>query len=101
MAEKYKVVMTSRAVRDLDGIYRYIAQNLLEPGTALRLVDELEQGILSLELFPGRCPFRRTGIYANKGYRQLFVKNYTVIFRVDETEKMVVIVTVRYSPSQF
>lgn len=91
----------SRALRDLDNIYNYISETLLEPGTALKLVKEIELEILSLEQFPNRCPLRRVGAYAGKGYRQLFVKNYTVIFRVDEVEKTVIVVTVRYSPSQF
>lgn len=101
MAEQYRVKLMDRAVRDLDGIYKYIAQTLSEPGTALNLVEEIEREILSLEQFPNRCSLRRTGVYANKGYRQLFVKKYTVIFRVDEAEKTVIIVTVRYSASQF
>lgn len=101
MADAYRVKLMGRALRDLDGIYKYIAETLLEPGTAIKLVDEIESEILPLEHFPNRCPSRRTGAYANKGYRQLFVKNYTVIFRVDEAEKTVIVVTVRYSASQF
>lgn len=101
MAEQYKVKLMSRALRDLDGIYQYIAGAMSEPNTALNMVDELEREILSLSRFPNRCAVRRSGIYANKGYRQLFVKNYTVIFRVDESSKTVIVVTVRYSASQF
>lgn len=101
MGDAYKVKLMNRALHDLDNIYKYIAENLSEPDTALKLAEEIEQEILSLEHFPSRCPLCRTGAYANKGYRQLFVKNYTVVFRVNETEKTVVVVTVRYSPSQF
>lgn len=101
MAEQYTVKLMSRALRDLDHIYQYIAETLLEPGTALELVDEIEREILSLQQFPNRCAVRRTGVYANKGYRQLFVKNYTVVFRVNEAEKAVIIITVRYSASRF
>lgn len=101
MAEQYTVKLMSRAVRDLDGIYRYIAETLLEPGTAQKMAEGLENEILSLAQFPNRCPFRRSGVYANKGYRQLLVKNYTVIYRVDEAAKTVVVVTVRYAASQF
>ena len=90
-----------RAQRDLDGIYTYIAQTLLEPGTALALVEKIDQEILSLEQIPYRWPERRRGAYANRGYRQMLVKNYTVIYRVDEANKQVVVVTVRYSPSNF
>ena len=101
MAERYQVKLMSRALRDLDNIYKYIAETLLEKNTALKLVDEIENEILSLEQFPHRCALRRVGAYANKGYRQLFVKNYTVIFRVNEAEKTVIVVTVRYSANQF
>ena len=99
--DKYAVKLTPRAERDLDGIYAYIAETLLEPGIAEDMADTLEKGILSLDTMPYRCPRRKHGIYANKGYRNLFIKNYTVIFRVDEETKTVVIVTVRYSGMDF
>lgn len=99
--DKYKVSLTSRALRDLDDIYVYIAQTLLVPETALGMVDKIEKEILSLEEMPYRFPERKTGAYANKGYRQLFVGNYTVIYRIDEKRRQVIVITIRYSPSQF
>lgn len=99
--DKYSVKLTSRALRDLDGIYAYIAESLLEPETALALVERIEEQIFSLDHLPYRCPQRRQGTYANHGYRQLLVENYTVIYRIDEEKKQVIIVTVRYSPSNF
>ena len=74
--DKYSVKLLSRALHDLDGIYAYIANRLQEPETALRMVEKLETQILSLETMPYRCPERRTGAYAGKGYRQLFVKKF-------------------------
>ncbi len=99
--DKYGVKLMSRALQDLDGIYDYIARTLLEPNTALKLVEKIEKGIYSLETMPYRCPERRRGVYANRGYRQLFIGNYTVIYRVDEAKKLVIIVTIRYSASNF
>ena len=99
--DKYSVKLMSRALRDLDGIYDYIARTLLEPETAINLVSRIENAILSLETMPYRCPERKQGVYANRGYRQLFVENYTAIFRIDEVKKTVIVVTVRYSPSNF
>ena len=101
MEDKYSVKLMSRALRDLDGIFAYIAKTLMEPGTALKLIETIENEILTLDSMPYRCPERQTGAYANKGYRQLFIKNYTAIYRVDEKSKTVIVVTVRYSPSQF
>ncbi len=99
--DKYNVSLTSRALRDLDGIYVYITQTLLVPETALGMVDKIEKEILSLEEMPYRFPERKTGAYANKGYRQLFVGNYTVIYRIDEKRRQVIVITIRYSPNQF
>ena len=99
--DKYNVSLTSRALRDLDDIYVYIAQTLLVPETAIALVEKIEKEILSLEEMPYRFPERKTGAYANKGYRQLFVGNYTVIYRIDEKRRQVIVITIRYSPSQF
>ena len=98
---KYQVKITPQAFRDIDMIYDYIARHLLEPGTANNLIDEIEAGIFSLEEMPNRGAPRRIGNYANKGYRQLFIKNYTIVYRVDETEKQVIIVTIKYSGSDF
>ena len=99
--DKYSVKLMSRALQDLDGIYDYIAHTLLEPGTALSLVGRIEEAILSLETMPYRCPERKRGAYANRGYRQLFGENCTAIVRKDEKKKTVIVVTVRYSPSEF
>ena len=99
--DRYSVKLMSRALRDLDGIYDYIANTLSEPETALNLVDRIENAILSLETVPYRCPERKRGTYANRGYRQLLLEKYTAVFRGDEAKKTVIVVTIRYSPSEF
>ena len=99
--DEYWVRISDRAYRDLDGIYDHIANVLHEPETAIALIDEIEAGILSLDTMPHRCPERKVGAYANRGYRQLFVKNFTALFRINEQKKQVIIVTVRYSSSAF
>ena len=99
--DKYAVKLYARADRDLDNIYAYIAHHLLAPGTAAAMVDALEEAIYSLEELPERGSVRQTGIYANQGYRQLFVKKYVIIYKVLKEQQQVHVVTVRYAPSQF
>lgn len=99
--DKYEVLLSPKAYRDLEGIYQYIKSELLVPETALKLVSLIEKQILDLELFLYRGSVREIGIYADKGYRQVFVKNYTIVYRVEEEKKQVMIITVRYSPSNF
>ena len=87
--DKYKVKISPKAYRELDSIYQYIAEQLTAPETALKTVDEIEKAILGLNEMPYRGSERKIGVYANKG------------FRIDESNKMVIVITIRYSPSNF
>ena len=91
--------LTPKAYRDLDSIFDYIAGTLSERGNAERTAKRLESAILSLREFPYRGAMRRTSVFANKDYRQLFSGRYAILYRVDEAEKEVVIVTVVYASS--
>ncbi len=99
--DKYRVEISPQAYRELDEIYAYIAENLLAPDAAFDTVEAIEKAIFSLDSMPQRGPERKVGAYAYKGYRQLFVKNYTVVYRIEEYRKTVLVVTVKYSPSEF
>lgn len=46
--DNYSVKLMSRALRDLDKIYDYISHTLVEPGTALKLVERIENAIFFL-----------------------------------------------------
>ena len=96
--DKYTVRVYARAYRDLDHIYAYIAEKLLAPDSALSLVSALEEAIYTLERLPERGAKRRAGMYAKTGYRQLFIKNYTIIYRVLKETKEVHIATIQYTP---
>lgn len=98
---KYTIKLLQRASDDLDNIYNHIANDFKEIGTAERMADTLEDAILSLDEMPYRGSVRRTGAFANRGYRQIFAKNFTIVYRIDEAKKMVMIVTVRYTPGSF
>lgn len=98
--DKYSIKLLSRAYYNLDDIYSYISAGLLEPQAAQTIIESLEEAIYSLEDMPYRGSIRKTGSYARKGYRQLFIKNFTAIYRIDEANKQVVIVTVKYSKSE-
>lgn len=99
--DKYSVKLLTAAYRNLDDIYSYITTELQAEQSALNLIDKLEEAIFSLEFMPQRGAKRRVGAYANKGYRQLFVNNFTIVYRIDEAKKQVTIVTVKCSKSEF
>ena len=66
-----------------------------------KIYNDLFQTIISLEVYPTRGSLRKVGQYRTKGYRQLFYKNYTIVYAVKDNEKEVHIIAVKYSPSNF
>ena len=101
MENEYSVRILPKAYSDIDSIYEYISNQIKEDAAAKRLVDKFEKAVLDLAMFPYRGAERKVGAYAENGYRQLFIDNFTAVYRINETNKEVMIVTVRYSPSQF
>ena len=82
--DKYKVKVNPRAIRELDDIYEYIANEKLVPEIAKGQVDRIKKAILGLDTFPQSHQERNEGRYAGKAYRQLLIDNYIAIFRIDE-----------------
>lgn len=94
--DKYRVKVNLKAIRELDNIYEYIANEKLAPENAKEQVERIKKAVLDLTIFPQSHQERNEGRYAGKGYRQLLVDNYMVIFRVDEEDKTVYVITVQY-----
>jgi plasmid stabilization system protein ParE len=89
-------MLMPRAYRDLDDIYAYVADSCSSPMAADALIGELEQAILSLDFFPERGSKRHRETFSNYAYRQIFVKNFTIVYRIDKDQQQVLIVTVRH-----
>jgi toxin ParE1/3/4 len=68
----------------------------LSPQNARGQVDRIKKAVLNLDTFPQSHQERNEGRYAGKGYRQLLIDNYVVIFRIDELHKTVYVVTIQY-----
>ncbi len=94
--DKYKVRINPKAIRELDSIYEYIANEKMTPENAKGQVDRIKKAILNLDTFPQSCQERNEGRYAGKSYRQLLIDNYVAIFRIDEADKAVYVITIQY-----
>lgn len=94
--DEYKVKVNPRAIRELDHIYEYIANDKLDLENTKKQVERIKKAVLSLSTFPQSHQERNEGRYAGKGYRQLLIDNYIAIFRIDELHKTVYVVTIQY-----
>jgi toxin ParE1/3/4 len=79
---QYRIIVTSAAREDLQGIYTYIAQ-VDGPDKANHVFQELRKVVKSLGRFPLRGPhppeLLATG---NNEFRELFFKPYRVIYEI-------------------
>lgn len=93
---KYEVRLTQQAFREIDGIFSYITLEKLSPENAKKQTDRIWAALKKLETFPKSHQERSEGRYAGKGYRQLLIDNYIAIFKIDESKKIVQVVTIQF-----
>lgn len=97
MEKLYKVRITPRAEQSMQEIASYIAVDLMEPQTAVKLLRALKKAIDSLDMLPGRIRPTPGEPWRSLGIRRLVVKNYYVYFWIDETNLCVHITDVIYA----
>lgn len=92
----YKVVLQPEAIEKLEAITQYVAEALQSPLTALNLEIELMEAIVSLEENPDRAPVfsKKLTLTPLENIRKLVVKNYLVLFFIDEKRQLVNIVSI-------
>ena len=93
---KYHIKLYPRAYRDMEENYMYIDIEKQVPENAKAQTHRIWTAIKKPEIFPGSHQDRLEGKYAGKGYKQLLVDNYMAIYKINETEKTVYIITVQY-----
>ena len=92
----YRIDLSLPAENDLRDILHYIATQLLEPQTALEMLNFIEAEVNTLSFMPQRQPLIRDKRLAKLGYRLLPVKNYLVFYSINEEEQMVNIERILY-----
>ena len=88
----YEVALTKDAERDVEDIYRYIAEHD-SPASADHILERLLQTTESLRSSPdrGSSPKELRGLGISE-YRQVFFKPYRLIYRVHAQQVIVYVV---------
>ena len=76
----YEVLISDKALADMESIYNYIANTLLEHGIAVKQYNRIADAILTLEQMPDRIRLIDSEPERSKGLRPLLVDNFTVLF---------------------
>ena len=96
----YYVSFTTNAKEELIEIYEYIDNNLKSKIAADNLMYEIENKILRLSIFPYSC-MEIVSKPRNTIYRKLLVKNYVILYKIDEKNKRVNIIHIYYGRRNF
>ncbi len=95
--DKYNVLITDKALGDMNEIYTYIAEILKEPETAAKQYDRIADSIEKLNVFPYRIKVMDSEPERSWGLRQFRVDNYSVFYLIEN--KNVIVIRVLYSMS--
>ena len=95
--DKYKVLIEEPAQQDLRDIYKYIADTLMEPQIAARLVGSIRKAIEGLDRMPERFPLYDSEPWRSQGIRRLNIENFAAFYLVVKDNFTVSVLTVMYS----
>lgn len=84
----YKLIFAPEFVRDLDSAFEHISCTLTAPEAAKNLMREIDDSIMNLREMPYMYPVCDEPLDVLE-YRKLAVKNYIIIYSVDEEKKNV------------
>ena len=90
---KYKVVRTETADAQIRKIILYVAENFGKE-VALEKLEELEQNLLDLGLYPQKGVEPRYLVLKRQGYKVLILKKNLVFYKINEEKKEVTIYAV-------
>ena len=97
----YSLRVTEYAENDLDDIIDYIAHKLANPSAASALLDAIDDCYWHLRCTPymyGECADTRLKA---QGYRRVVIKNYVMIYKIDEAEKTVIVLRFFYGSRDY
>lgn len=95
--EHYVVEITNEALRDMEDIYNYIANELLSPDAAMGQYNRIANEILKLDIFPQRFRIMDSEPERALELRRLLVDNYSVFYIIRENK--VIVTDVLYTAS--
>ncbi len=88
---KRKILRTDKAEEQLREIIFYIADDSGDINIALGYLDKIETAINRLQEFPESGSAPKYSILKKQGYRVLIVERHLIFYKINETEKLVII----------
>lgn len=97
----YKLVETASAQQDLAEILSYLTVSLANPSAASAFANEVEKCYAALEQMPYLYALCSSPQLSARSYRKAVLRNYLLIYRVDEAQKTVYLLRFFYGRRQY
>ncbi|MBS3970275.1 MAG: type II toxin-antitoxin system RelE/ParE family toxin [Clostridia bacterium] len=94
---EYKLIVSKEAHNDIDDIVNYIALKLANPTAAASFLDDVEKSYYEVINKPRMYSLCQDVRLSREGYRRIVIKNYLILYRIDDDAKAIHIVRIIYS----
>lgn len=98
---KYKIIFTNDAVEEMDNIFTYISEKLYNPTSARKLMKEINDSIEELQYTANSYKVIKKHPDLEMEYRRIIIKNYVIIYTIDEKNDRVYIMHMYYGGSNY
>lgn len=89
--DHYKVIITPTAYKEINEIYDYITEELYAEKAAKNLMRKVEEEVLRLKYAPKIHTEIEKLDELNRIYRKIVIKNYVILYTIDEENKVIFI----------
>lgn len=96
----YKLIFAPEFSRDLDNTFEYISNVLKADKASKELMKEIDDSIMNLKSMPYMYPECNEPLKA-LGYRKITVKNYIIIYEVNEKKNNVNLLRLFFGKSDY
>lgn len=86
--------LSNKAKSDLENIFYYVSEDLLNPERALKLMDEINQKFDHIIEFPFSYPIIEDAKINRSNLRKCLLHNYQIIYYFNESKNQIEIVRV-------
>lgn len=101
MNKKYRITIEKYAQKDIESIYNYICDNLVNKEAAIKLLNKINEKFDSIALFPKSAPLLNNDYVRNKNIRKLLIDNYIAFYEVDDINKEIKIIRIIYGMQNY
>lgn len=98
---KYEVIITPTAYKEINKIYEYISENLYAKKAAKDLMRKVEEVVQNLKYAPKIHTIIEKFDEEKREYRRIVIKNFIILYTIDEEKEIVYVTHMYYGGSNY